>query len=347
MEANPFRISVVIPAYNESKRITQAIAAIRAQSEAPYEIVVVDDGSQDDTAAVASKLGARVIRQQNGGVAAARNTGIRESTGDWIAFCDADDHWNQLMLALARTAHELRPDVDFIFADHCTEIGGEITVASRFAACPEFESARGRRVSADVVFFERESLARALAGRNFIAPSAALVRREFVMTNGIFFDPGLPSSSEFSVAEDIEWYLRVLAASNALAIDRVMVTYHRHAGSMSDNPGRINYGNVKLGEWIAEHAERYPAGLAGAYAAHRRNHVYEAAVDDLRTLRYATARAKLAEAQSIRFRLHDQALIALTRLAEMPGADRLAAAMRRTWRSGLKPAIRAIGRRAP
>jgi glycosyltransferase involved in cell wall biosynthesis len=346
VEANPFRISVVIPAYNESKRITQAIAAIRAQSEPPYEIVVVDDGSQDDTAAVASNLGTRVIRQPNGGVASARNTGIRQSMGDWIAFCDADDHWNSQMLALARTAHELRPDVDFIFADHCTEIGGTITGASRFAACPAFQDARGRRLCPAVLFFEREPLARALAAKNFIAPSAAFVRRDFVMTSGVFFDPDLPSSSNFSVAEDIEWYLRVLKVSNALAIDRVMMTYHRHAGSMSDNPGRINYGNVKLGELIAEHPERYPAGLAGVYAAHRRQHVYEAAVDDLRTQRYATAREKLAEAQTIRFRFFDVALVALAQLAEMPGAARLAAAARQAWR-GLKPAIRAIGRRAP
>jgi glycosyltransferase involved in cell wall biosynthesis len=336
----------VIPAYNERTRITQAIAAIRAQSEPPFEILVVDDGSQDDTAAVASRLGARVIRQRNGGVASARNTGIRESLGDWIAFCDADDHWNQHMLENARAAHELRPEVDFIFSDHCTEIGGAITVASRFAACPEFASAGGRRVSSDVVFFEREALARALAGRNFIAPSGAFVRRSFIISNGIFFDPGLPSSSSFSVAEDIEWYLRVLTASDALAIDRVMITYHRHPGSMSENPGRINYGNVKLGEWIGEHPERYPAGLAGAYAALRRRHLYEAAIDDLRTLRYANARERLAEAQSIRFRVADQALITLSRVAEMPGGKRIADATRLAWRSGFKQAIRAIGRRA-
>ncbi len=343
--AEPFAVSVVIPALNEAERIGNAIAAIRAQSEPPLEIVVVDDGSRDETAAVARRLGARVyVHERNLGLAAARNTGILGSSGTWLAFCDADDAWRPEMLELARRAHEARPDVDFMFADHRVEIDGRITLASMFAACPEFRAAGGVRVAPDIVYFERQPLAHALAERNFAAPSTVVVRRAFLQRNGLHFAPGLPSNAELHVAEDIEWYLRVLRASDALAIDRVMLTYHRHAGSLSENPGRVNYGNVRLGEIIAENPERYAPGLAATYRKQRRQHVRRAARDDVRTFRFESARAKLREAQQIEFHAADAALSLLTRLAEVPGGLWLANAVRTAWRVALGPALRAIGR---
>jgi glycosyltransferase involved in cell wall biosynthesis len=344
--ADSFSISVVIPAYNEASRIGTAIAAIRGQTEPPVEIVVVDDGSKDDTAAVASGLGARVFVQANGGISAARNTGVRESSGQWIAFCDADDAWHPEMLEQARIAHEARPSVDFLFADHCVDIDGRITLASMFAASPQFRTAGGERVGPDIVYFERNALAHALAQRNFAAPSTIVVRRELLVERELFFDEGLPSGADVHVAEDLEWYLRVLTASDALAIDRVMLTYHRHAGSVSENPGRVNYGNVRLGELIAANPERYAPGLAATFSTQRRRHVRVAAGDDVRTFRFANARAKLREAQRIEFRPADEALAFLTRLAELPGGLWVARAGRHAWRAALKPAIRAIGRRA-
>ena len=88
-------ISVIIPAYNAAKFVQDAIRSALAQTYAPLEVIVVDDGSADDTAAVAAQVPGpvRVIRQQNGGPAAARNHGIREAKGDWIALLDADDSW--------------------------------------------------------------------------------------------------------------------------------------------------------------------------------------------------------------------------------------------------------------
>jgi len=88
-------ISAIVPTYNRAGVIAQAIDSILSQVPAPDEVLVVDDGSTDDTASVLAQYGdkIRVLTQPNGGAAAARNHGIREARGDWLAFLDSDDIW--------------------------------------------------------------------------------------------------------------------------------------------------------------------------------------------------------------------------------------------------------------
>lgn len=88
-------ISVVIPTYNCARCISRAIDSVLAQRFTDYEIIVVDDGSSDDTAGVVKHYGSSVnyIYQENAGPSVARNTGIAAAKGDWIAFLDADDEW--------------------------------------------------------------------------------------------------------------------------------------------------------------------------------------------------------------------------------------------------------------
>src|SRR4051812_13046945 len=88
-------ISVVIPCYNGALYLRETLESALAQNYAPLEILVVDDGSEDDSAAIAESCGApvRVIRQPNQGESVARNRGIDEARGDWVAFLDADDLW--------------------------------------------------------------------------------------------------------------------------------------------------------------------------------------------------------------------------------------------------------------
>jgi len=86
-------ISVVIPAYNSAQWLAAAVASVRAQSRPADEIVVVDDGSTDDTRALCATFGAdvRYVWRENGGLAAARNSGVAATTGEWLLFLDADD----------------------------------------------------------------------------------------------------------------------------------------------------------------------------------------------------------------------------------------------------------------
>jgi glycosyltransferase involved in cell wall biosynthesis len=101
-------VSVVIPCYNYGRFLGQALRSVLDQTLAPLDIVVVDDGSTDDSRQIAASFGARVrvLAQANQGVSAARNTGIAATNGEYVAFLDADDFWHPHKLAaqIARLA---------------------------------------------------------------------------------------------------------------------------------------------------------------------------------------------------------------------------------------------------
>jgi glycosyltransferase involved in cell wall biosynthesis len=102
-----FEVSVVIPAYNAARFVGETIEHVLAQTQSGVEVIVVDDGSRDDTAEVASRYpGVRVLRKPNGGVSSARNHGARAAQARWVAFVDSDDLWHpqvlEGMLKLAR-----------------------------------------------------------------------------------------------------------------------------------------------------------------------------------------------------------------------------------------------------
>lgn len=97
-------IAFVIPAYNSAATVGRAIDSARQQTAPADEIIVVDDGSSDNTAEIAAAAGATVLRQANGGPAAARNAGIGSTTAPWIALLDADDVARPNRLALQRAA---------------------------------------------------------------------------------------------------------------------------------------------------------------------------------------------------------------------------------------------------
>ena len=110
---NTDTISVIIPAYNVDKYIARAIDSVLAQTRLPDEVIVVDDGSTDNTAGIVKGYGShiRYIYQQNAGPSTARNTGIKAANSKWIAFLDADDEWLpeklQLQMELLKQNNEL------------------------------------------------------------------------------------------------------------------------------------------------------------------------------------------------------------------------------------------------
>lgn len=108
---------MVIPAYRAAATIRRAIDSVLAQTRPAAEIIVVDDGSPDDQAAIVERAyGGHVIllRQPNGGAARARNAGIDRSTGDFIAFLDADDYWEPEKLAVQLALFERHPDLGLV-----------------------------------------------------------------------------------------------------------------------------------------------------------------------------------------------------------------------------------------
>jgi glycosyltransferase involved in cell wall biosynthesis len=131
-------VSVVIPAFNAEKYLTEAIASVQAQTAPPFEIIVVDDGSTDGTAAIArGAAGVVYVWQPNGGVAAALNHGSRVATGDCIAFLSADDIWSADKLATQLKALDGHPN-RIVFGHMLHFLSPELTAEeARGLACPD------------------------------------------------------------------------------------------------------------------------------------------------------------------------------------------------------------------
>jgi glycosyltransferase involved in cell wall biosynthesis len=110
-------VSVVIPAYNAEPFLSEAIESVLTQAIDVLEVIVVDDGSQDGTAAVARSFGppVRVIEQENRGIGPARNAGVHAATGDLLAFLDADDAWTDGALMARVQALAEHPELDGVF----------------------------------------------------------------------------------------------------------------------------------------------------------------------------------------------------------------------------------------
>jgi glycosyltransferase involved in cell wall biosynthesis len=162
------KISVVIPAYNSEKCIRETLESVLNQTLSPHEIIIVDDGSKDDTATLIKSFGDRVryIRQDNQGIAAARNTGIQSATGDWIAFLDHDDLWLPTKLEKQSKVATENPDL--------------ICVYTTFA----YLHVDGSLV--EVPAFPAKNLWPALRYRTPILPSTAIVKRSALLAIGGF-----------------------------------------------------------------------------------------------------------------------------------------------------------------
>lgn len=111
------KVSIVIPAFNSGKTIATTLNGLQAQTLKPTEIVVVDDGSKDDTSEVAKKFDVQVIHQENKGAPAARNAGFAKTTGDFVLYCDADVQLQPTMLESMTRALLLHPEAGYAYCD--------------------------------------------------------------------------------------------------------------------------------------------------------------------------------------------------------------------------------------
>lgn len=107
-------VSCIVPAHNAERFLRPALRSIFEQTHAPYEVIVVDDGSSDGTAAIARALGDRVrlVQTENRGALVARDRGLAAASGDWVAFLDADDLWRQEKTEVQLRAFCRDPEID-------------------------------------------------------------------------------------------------------------------------------------------------------------------------------------------------------------------------------------------
>ena len=172
-------VSVIVPAYNAERYLAEALESIFAQGHAALEVIVVDDGSTDDTGTIAASLGVQLVRQTNRGAGAARNAGVAVARGDFLAFLDADDVWTEGRLELQLAAVGA---VDFVFG-HAEEFPAARTLPGYVPGCLLAHTTSFRRVGAfreDVHVGEfLDWLARAedLGMRSEMLPDVVLRRR--------------------------------------------------------------------------------------------------------------------------------------------------------------------------
>src|SRR5215467_9498256 len=113
------RVSAIIPVFNAARTIAAAIESIQAQTFSDFEIIAVDDGSRDASLDVLASFGTavKVLRQANRGPSAARNYAVRESSGELLAFLDADDRWRPAMLERLVAALDQHRDASMAYCD--------------------------------------------------------------------------------------------------------------------------------------------------------------------------------------------------------------------------------------
>jgi len=217
-ESLPRRISAVIPAYNSAGFIADAIASIRAQTVPVDEIIVVDDGSRDDTARRVRALGddIRLIEQPNQGPSAARNRGIEAAGGDWIAFLDADDQWLPDRLERQLAVLQRHPDVVLVAGD-MREIDERDAVIrdSVLAHHGLREAFDGRPVP---------RAAARLLEKNFIPTGTVLARRDLLQALGGF-------RTDIRYGEDLELWVRIALHHPIVMLPEVLMLRRQHGSN--------------------------------------------------------------------------------------------------------------------
>ncbi len=226
-------VSVVIPAYNVAAHIGEAIDSVLAQDYAPVEIIVVDDGSRDDTADVVSSRFPQVtlIRKANGGAATARNAGIRQAQGEFIAFLDADDIWLPGKLKAQVDYFRAHPDV----AMNCT--GFSQWVSDEEGVFPDPLS-----VIPDQAGVASDAIDRELSGwvyhrlllRSFVWTTTVMMRRTLIDKIGLF-------DESFRLGQDYEYFLRASRETEIHRLSRAYALYRQHPGSATARGIDYNY----------------------------------------------------------------------------------------------------------
>lgn len=214
-------VSVIIPSYNRCQSLPRALDSVLAQTRPAEEIIVVDDGSDDGTAAMLARDYPELtcLVQDNRGVSAARNTGIRAARGDWIALLDSDDEWlpQKLERQLQALHHARRSDSAAPLLVHCDEIW--IRKGRRVNPMDKHAKAGGW-------IFER------CLPLCAISPSAVLMARELLTDVGEF-DEDLPA------CEDYDLWLRICSRYPVLYVDEPLLKKY---GGHSDQLSRQHWG---------------------------------------------------------------------------------------------------------
>lgn len=216
-------VSVIIPCYNGAPFLPEAIESTITQTIPPFEVIVVDDGSTDNTEEVVARYPeVRYIRQENQGASIARNTGLSKSQGEYLIFLDHDDRLLPQAIEVGVNSLRAHPDCGFVF-------GFSRTIGTDGVILTEAQEARIESANYQLI----------LSGRSLAPPATVMFRRTVFDAVGGF-------DSTFDPAEDYEFYLRVARTFPIYCHNQVVVEYRRHDNNLSGNIPRILEATLRV-----------------------------------------------------------------------------------------------------
>jgi len=261
----PRRVSVVIPTFNRAALLRQTIDAVLAQSVPADEIIIVDDGSTDGTAAMVEGLAPamRLLRQANAGDLAARNAGLAQARGELVAFCDSDDLWRPDFLATMHRLWDAEPMTSAAFANFSIIRDGVWQAGNKFAdAPPQFWDGL-RQIAPDLAMFDSPIISRLIDFQPCF-PSCLVTDRALFQAVG-----GWDEQAGRGVGCDFATILRLGDMALLGVVQTPLVGIRKHAGNHSANTEAMNLGDAMVLEhvlgtrpWLRPLAPRISASIA-------------------------------------------------------------------------------------
>ena len=238
-------VSVVVPTFNRARLLAETLTAITTQSVPPHEVIVVDDGSTDDTSDVVSRFGAvcRYVRITNSGDLVARNVGVRSATGDLVAFCDSDDLWRPNFLEAMIRLWELRPEAKVAYCDFSTVRDSVWSTVTKFETAPAGFWDGLIPLSEGYGVFEHPIVERVIHFQPFFA-SCIVVQREFFTAAG-GWDEGVGRT----LGSDFATVLRLAEHTPFGVVSRPLAGIRKHAGNFSADVVKMQLGDSRVLEY--------------------------------------------------------------------------------------------------
>lgn len=217
-------VSVIIPTYNSSQFLREAVQSVLQQTFADFEIIVIDDGSTDNTAEMMQQFEGKVIYiyQKNQGVSAARNNGIKASKGKYVAFLDSDDVWLPTKLEKQIKAIHQNPTKKVCYTEY-------------FSVSQEMRPKDLRRIRS-----ENYVLQDLLLLGNVVGPPSAVIAERDIFDQIGDFDESL------SLSADWDMWIRMACATEFVFLNEPLIKYRLHNSNMSKNVKLLEEDTIRL-----------------------------------------------------------------------------------------------------
>jgi glycosyltransferase involved in cell wall biosynthesis len=223
-EMNNDLVSVVVPTFNYGRYVTQAVESVLSQTYLHFEVIVVDDGSTDDTRERLEPYRGRIhyVYQKNGGISSARNTGIEASRGRLIALLDSDDLWHPRKLEIQVDYLRQHPEIALLGSTAIKDM------QFGWPAPAQVNENTGKAIALSELVI-----------RSYFAPSSIIIRRECFQKVGLF-------DTSLRAVEDRDMWIRVASRYLVANLQMPLIYYRLHDGNMSLEAARMEVYESKV-----------------------------------------------------------------------------------------------------